>query len=88
MPGDYDRRLPMFAAWCIGQLEALHADHRAHLEYPGVRQMLPQSEIRRARREGEAWLADLRTRHSQDLPPEYLSGCGSVALAAQLLGDL
>lgn len=76
-----------YAAFVTGQLEALHADHRAHLEFPGIRKHLPQDEIRRGRREGEAWIADLWTRHSQDLP-EYMLRRGSKAKVAHALGHL
>ncbi len=81
-----DWRLARYAAFVTGQLEALHADHRAHLEYPGVRKALPPNEIRRGRREGERWLADLWARHG--LSPEYMSERGSVARTARLFGDL
>lgn len=76
----------MYAAFITGQLEAAHMDHKAHLQYPGVRQTLPQDEIRRGRREGDEWLASLR--EDRGLPPEYITGTGAAALTAQLLGDL
>jgi hypothetical protein len=50
--------LAAFAAYCVGQLRALRADHRAALLYPGVVQCLPKSEIARGRRDAERWLAD------------------------------
>lgn len=81
-------QLARYAAFVTGQLEALNADHRAHREYPGLRKSLPQDEIRWGRRAGDAWLADLRARYQDDLPPACVSGRGSAALTAQLLGDL
>jgi hypothetical protein len=50
--------LAAFAAYCVGQLRGLHADHRAYLLYPGVVQCLPKSEIRVGQRDAKRWLAD------------------------------
>ena len=82
---EYDR-LVRFASFAVGQLQGLNSDHRCFLEFPGIRESLSQSEVRRGRIAGERWLADLWDRY--DLPPEYFSGRGSAALTAQLLGDL
>ncbi len=75
-----------YAAFVTGQIDALHASHRADLEFPAVRKLLPPDEIRRGRRLGEEWLASLWARHEQDLP-EYLARRGTVAKVARLLGD-
>jgi hypothetical protein len=54
---DYSaQRLAQFAAYALGQLRALHADHRINLLYPGVVASLPKSELERGQREGERWL--------------------------------
>ena len=54
---EYDR-LARFASFAVGQLQALHSDHRCFLEFPGIRQSLSQSETRRGRIAGERWLAE------------------------------
>jgi hypothetical protein len=50
--------LARFAAYALGQLCALRADHRINLEFPGMRASLPKSEIARGQRDAERWLAD------------------------------
>lgn len=77
-------RLALFAAYAVGQLRALNADHRLLLEYPGVQQDLPQAEIRRGWSDGKDWVGDLLARNSQDLP-EHVSKRGSVATKVVLL---
>jgi hypothetical protein len=51
-----ETRLAGFAAYCVGQLRGLHADHRAALLYPGISQLLPKAELARGQRDAERWL--------------------------------
>jgi hypothetical protein len=49
--------LAAFAAYALGQLRALSADHRINLEYPGVCQCLPKGVIARGQRDAQRWMA-------------------------------
>ena len=76
-----NKQIALFAAYAVGQLQALHADHRVYLEHPNIRQFLPADEVRRGREDGQAWLAEVEARQAQNLP-EYLARRGSVAKTA------
>jgi hypothetical protein len=52
------RELAAYAAYALGQLRALSADHRINLEFPGMAQCLPKEQIARGLRHAERWLAD------------------------------
>lgn len=55
------RELARYAAYALGQLCALRADHRLNIEFPGMRQSLPKREIARGHRDAERWLAEPRS---------------------------
>ena len=84
---DQDKRLALFAAFALGQLQALHSDHRINREFPDVLKGLPLNEIRRGRREGERWLAELEARQARTDLPAYVRKRGAAARIAQLFGD-
>jgi hypothetical protein len=75
------------AGFAVGQLQALHSDHRVFLEFPGLRDILPADEVRRGREAGQEWISDLLVRCGGGLPPDYLHDRGSRARVSWLLGE-
>ena len=47
------RKLARYAAYALGQLRALHADHRIDLEFPGAHRSLLTGDLRRAQLDAE-----------------------------------
>jgi hypothetical protein len=80
-------QLEGFASFALGQLQALHADHRIRLEFPGVGRTLPAEDVRRGRHEGERWIAELQTRAAQLDLPEHVRRRGEAARTAHRLGE-
>ncbi len=84
---DSSTRLARYAAYVTGLMESLHADHQAHLQFPGVRRTLPQDEIERGFRAGKRWLGELQTRQTQPGLPDHVRRRGEAArTAARLAG--
>ncbi|MGO9100592.1 hypothetical protein [Mycobacterium sp.] len=84
---DQSTRVAAFAGFAAGQLIALHSDHRAFCEFPGIRELLPDDEVRRGRLAGERWLAELWARAEDHHLPEHLARRGTSARLARTLGD-
>jgi hypothetical protein len=81
-------RLVNALSYACGQLAALNADHRVHVEFPGLAALLRRNELHRGFEDGRAWLRDLEARTSQSQKlPEHRAKRGAVARTAAAFGN-
>lgn len=78
-------RLINALSYAIGQLRSVHMDHRIHMEYKGIAQLLRRGELHRGFEDGRDWLRDLEERAQEDLP-EWQARRGARAREAVRLG--